>query len=122
MNLLSNQIALGFIIYIIFAIAICIPLGVFFIFTYLFLYTFLAIPIYKGSSIIKEYINENRFIDLYDPIENIIEKIKLYNTNEQIYNEIISYNIISNKYNNENYENRLTDFIDNKLSNIKNRL
>jgi hypothetical protein len=77
------------------------------------------IPLYKGSEKIKNYINENRFIDLNDPIENIIEKIKLYNTNEKIYNEIINYNIISKNYNNENYEDQLTTFIDNKLSNIK---
>jgi hypothetical protein len=89
------------------------------IFNCLFAYT---IPIYKGSKKIKNYIDENRFIDLYDPIETIIEKIRLYNTNEKIYNEIINYNIISKNYNNENYENELTVFIDNKLYNNKNIL
>lgn len=78
-----------------------------------------TIPLYKGSKKIKNYINENRFIDLNDNLENIIEKIKLYNTNEKIYNEIINYNIISKNYNNENYENQLTTFIDNKLLDIK---
>lgn len=79
-----------------------------------------TIPLYKGSKKIKNYINENRFINLYDPIETIIERIKLYNINEKIYNEIINYNIISKNYNDENYENQLTTFIDNKLLNIKN--
>lgn len=71
-----------------------------------------TIPIYKGSPIVNNYIEQNCFVSANDPllIENII-KIK---EDENMYNEFVNSNKISKKYNNENYKNIISDFIENK--------
>lgn len=78
-----------------------------------------SIPIYKGSPIIKNFINEESFIDLNDNIENNIKLITSLNNNESLYNNYINSNKISNLYDNEDYSNELFNFIENKLNNNK---
>lgn len=71
-----------------------------------------TIPIYKGSPIINNYINRESFIDA----NNLdIEYIKLLNSNENLYNEIIECEKISNNYDNENYHDELINIIEKKL-------
>jgi len=84
-----------------------------------------TIPIYKGSPIIDQYINEKSFINMSN-IKNIeefnesIQEIKNIASNEQLYNDYINMNKIKENYNNEDYQNQLYDFIENKL--VKNRI
>lgn len=78
-----------------------------------------AIPIYKGSPIIKNFINNKSFIDINsynDNIDNLISLIKLLNNDEDLYNEYINNNKISTLYDNEDYKNQLYNFIENKLN------
>ena len=78
-----------------------------------------CIPIYKGSPIISNYINNEAFISLNDNI-NIIEKIKQINNDEQLFNNIINKSKKSITYNNEDYKNKLINFINNNI--IKNKI
>ena len=75
-----------------------------------------SIPIYKGSPIIGNYINTDAFINLYNIDNNILERINLINNNEEIFNNIINLNKISSTYTDEDYENKLSIFIENKFS------
>ena len=81
-----------------------------------------TIPIYKGSNIIKNYINESSFIDINNnnDIENIIQLIKLLNNNEELYNNYINSQKISVCYDDEDYKNQLFIFIENKLESNRN--
>ena len=75
-----------------------------------------TIPIYKGSNIIKSFINESSFIDINNNnIENIIQLIKLLNNNEELYNNYINSQKISINYEDEDYKNQLFNFIESKL-------
>ena len=75
-----------------------------------------TIPIYKGSNIIKSFINESSFIDINNNnIEDIIELIKLLNNNEELYNNYINSQKISINYEDEDYKNHLFNFIETKL-------
>ncbi len=71
-----------------------------------------TIPIYKGSQIINNYINESSFLSADDP--SLIDKIINIKDNEDIYNNYINLEKISQEYNNENYKNIFSDFIKNK--------
>jgi len=73
-----------------------------------------TIPIYKGSNIIKKYINGTSFIDANNH-ENIIELIKLLNKDEELYNNFIDTYKISIHYDDEDYKNNLFTFIERKL-------
>ena len=73
-----------------------------------------TIPIYKGSPIIKNYINENSMIDLN--MNDIINKINLLNNNEILYNKIINSEKINYLYSCENYQERMINFIRKKLN------
>ena len=75
-----------------------------------------SIPIYKGSSIIKNYINDKSFIDInsYNNYE-LLKLISSLNNNEEYYNSYINTNKISNNYNDENYKNILYTYIEKKL-------
>ena len=73
-----------------------------------------TLPIYKGSPIIKNYINENCFIDGTN-INNLYDYIILLNNNEELYNTKIISDKISYSYNNENYNEELISFIESKL-------
>jgi hypothetical protein len=81
-----------------------------------------CIPIYKGSSIISNYINDDSFISLNNNDNNInfIEKIKQINNDEHLFNNIINKSKKSITYNNEDYENKLINFINNNI--IKNKI
>jgi hypothetical protein len=71
-----------------------------------------TIPIYKGSEKITNYINKNSFINGRD---NFIDKIIEIKDNEVLYNNYINSAKISDIYNNENYNQELSIFINNKL-------
>ena len=81
-----------------------------------------CIPIYKGSPIISNYINDDSFISLNNNDNNInfIEKIKQINNDEHLFNNIINKSKKSITYNNEDYENKLINFINNNI--IKNKI
>lgn len=70
-----------------------------------------TIPIYKGSEKISDYINQNSFIDARS---NFIEEVNKIKDDENLYNNYINSNKISDEYYNENYETELIKFIDNK--------
>jgi hypothetical protein len=72
-----------------------------------------TIPIYKGSEKINNYINKDCFID---GRSNFIEKIINVKDNEKLYNEYINSPKISVTYNNENYNQELSTFINNNLN------
>jgi hypothetical protein len=75
-----------------------------------------SIPIYKGSPIIKNYINDKSFIDInsYND-EELLELVLSLNNNEEFYNSYININKISDNYNDEDYNNILYNFIENQL-------
>jgi len=80
-----------------------------------------TIPIYKGSNIIKNYINGTSFIDTNNTNnENIIELVKLLNKDEELYNNFIDTNKISIHYDDEDYKNKLFTFIEKRLEYNKN--
>jgi len=72
-----------------------------------------TIPIYKGSEKINDYINNKSFIDARN--DNMIDLVIKLKDDENMYNEYINSNKISNNYNNENYNNEMITFIDSKL-------
>lgn len=74
-----------------------------------------AIPIYKGSPIVTNYFNSDAFISIQNTDDNLLERISLINNDETLYNNIINLDKISDTYNNEDYENRLVSFINQKL-------
>jgi len=85
-----------------------------------------TIPIYKGSPIIHEYINEKSFINMSstqnaEQFNHIIQTIKDLSCNEQLYNSCIHMNKMNENYNNENYKTQLSEFIKNKLLEKNNR-
>ena len=74
-----------------------------------------TIPIYKGSPIIEQYINEDAFVDARN-LHKCIDLINVLNTNETLYNNMLNASKISPLYNDENYEEKLVNFIKNKVS------
>jgi len=72
-----------------------------------------SISIYKGSPIIRNYINTNSFISLENVDNDIFEKIRNINTNPDLFNDIINNNKISHEYTDEDYDNKLVNFIEN---------
>lgn len=77
-----------------------------------------TIPIYKGSPIIENYINIDAFISLESRsigYNNICEKIRNINNSNELFNTIINQNKISSQYQNEDYENKLSNFIESKI-------
>ncbi len=78
-----------------------------------------TIPLYKGSKKIGDNINKNCFIDINDfSNDELLNKIKIINNDENIYNSYINNNKISDLYNDENYENEMIEFIKMKKNNI----
>lgn len=75
-----------------------------------------TIPIYKGSNIIDNYINEKSYLKS-DNIDILEKNIEYIINNQEEYNKLIYSNKISNNYDNENYEEILKIFIKNNLSN-----
>lgn len=65
-----------------------------------------TVPIYYGSPIISEYINNNAYLDA-----NNIKQIEELNSDEEKYNRIINEEKISKTYNDENYLDQLNEFI-----------
>ena len=74
-----------------------------------------TIPLYKGSSIIKNYLNELSFIDLNNE-DKSFKTIEMLNNNEEYYNKIIETYKISSTYDDENYKEELYKFIENRLN------
>jgi hypothetical protein len=72
-----------------------------------------AIPIYKGSPIVENYINTDAFISLENVGNNIFEKIRNINDSSVLFNDIINKNKISHEYSDEDYHNKLVNFIEN---------
>lgn len=72
-----------------------------------------TIPIYWGSELILNYFNDKSFILYEENNKNWIDKLKLLNENETIYNEYINANKISDNYDDENYKERLMTKINN---------
>lgn len=60
-----------------------------------------TLPIYKGSDMITSYINKNSFIDVRN--SNFVNEITNIINNENLYNNYINCNKISEDYNDENY-------------------
>lgn len=80
-----------------------------------------SIPIYKGSPIIEKFINKDSFIDFRENnLNNSIELIKNILNSEDLYNTYINSEKISYLYNDENYKDKLYNFIENKLKNNNN--
>ena len=71
-----------------------------------------TIPIYFGAKNINDYIDNNTFINMNDNTQSI-NKIELLMNDEQKYNNIIKLNKISKDYNDENYKEKLINFINN---------
>ncbi len=74
-----------------------------------------SIPIYKGSPIIRNYINTDAFISLENVGNDIFEKIRNINNSSELFNDIINKNKISKQYTNEDYKNKLSNFIESKI-------
>ena len=72
-----------------------------------------TIPIYYGSNKINYYFNENTFINVnLNNLENMRERIlTTIMLDQEKYNNYISQNIINTNYNDENYKERLNNFI-----------
>ena len=71
-----------------------------------------TIPIYYGSNKITDYFNKDLFINI--KLDRLIEAKKTILTtmiNEEKYNEYISQNIINPTYDDENYKEKLNNFI-----------
>ena len=82
-----------------------------------------SIPIYKGSPIIEKFINKDSFIDFRkNNLNNSIELIKNILNNEDLYNTYINSEKINYLYNDENYKDKLYNFIENKLKNNNNMI
>lgn len=72
-----------------------------------------TIPIYKGSPVIKNYINGQCFIDgRQDNCLAIVDRIK---DDELAYNSYVNSEKISNYYKDEEYQEELVRFIEHKL-------
>ena len=73
-----------------------------------------TIPIYYGSNKINYYFNDNTFINInLNELEKT--KVRILTTmmfDNEKYDNYISQNIINTKYDNENYKERLNNFID----------
>ena len=74
-----------------------------------------TIPIYYGSNKITSYFNANTFINININLNQLEEtKYEILSAlmlNEEKYNNYISQNIINTNYNDENYKERLNNFI-----------
>lgn len=70
-----------------------------------------TIPIYFGSKKINNYFNSNTFVNMNEyEIDNNINLIKSINTKE-IFESYINSNIINDLYSNENYKEKINNFI-----------
>jgi hypothetical protein len=71
-----------------------------------------TIPIYYGSDKIENFFNKDTFINANNngsiDLNNLIRNIK---DNETLYNKYFESNIINENYNDENYKDRLNNFI-----------
>ena len=74
-----------------------------------------TIPLYKGSPIINEYINNLSFIDLNNE-DRSMKTIEILNNNELYYHKILETTKISVTYDDENYQEELYKFIEKKLN------
>ncbi len=75
-----------------------------------------TIPIYKGSNIISNYINNNRIININNIDDNLLlQRIKHINKTLGVYNSIINSDVISELYDNEEYKNKYVEFITRNL-------
>jgi hypothetical protein len=72
-----------------------------------------TLPIYKGAPNVKEYFNEGSFIDARN--ETCIELIKTLNNDAELYNTYIQSEKISKLYDNENYNDKMVKFIEDRL-------
>ena len=76
-----------------------------------------TIPIYNGSDKIEYYFNKNSFINTNDcSREELIKKVYVLNNNENLYNKIIDFPKINNKYDDENYKEVLQEFISKRIN------
>jgi hypothetical protein len=73
-----------------------------------------TIPIYWGSSKISKYFNENSYIEYNEQNNDWFNKINKLNNNENNYNEYINSKKISDHYNDENYNDKFINYIQNK--------
>ncbi len=78
-----------------------------------------TIPIYYGSNKITDYFNKDLFINIkLDQLEETKQDIIKIINNEEKYNQYISENILNPTYDDENYKEKLNNFIQTiKLSN-----
>ena len=71
-----------------------------------------TIPIYYGSNKITDYFNRNSFINIkLDQLTEAKKSILTTMINEEKYNEYILQNIINPTYDDENYKEKLNNFI-----------
>ena len=76
-----------------------------------------TIPLYKGAPNVLDYFNKESFIDLQSKNTNeILSIVSLLNNNEDLYNNMINYPKINNNFDNKNFQDELTKFIENKLN------
>lgn len=74
-----------------------------------------AIPIYNGSPKIGEYINPESFIWVKNPersLESMKERLMRLSRSEEEYNRVLGMNKIADGYTDEEYGNKLKQFID----------
>ena len=78
-----------------------------------------SIPIYFGAPDVINFFNKQTFINVENPnnLEKYRKTINLLNTNKELYNYIISINKINNSFDDENYINRMKEFIDKIFNN-----
>lgn len=77
-----------------------------------------TIPIYYGTKTVNNFINRDSiiYIENVDDLENVKKEILELKNNKEKYNEKLNKSKINPDYNNENYKERLINFINKKLN------
>lgn len=80
-----------------------------------------VIPIYNGSPMVGEYINPESFIwvkDVEKGLEEVRERLVRLNSSEEEYNKMLEMNKIADRYTDEEYRDKLRQFIDTQSSRV----
>uniref|UniRef100_A0A6C0HQ30 Fucosyltransferase C-terminal domain-containing protein n=1 Tax=viral metagenome TaxID=1070528 RepID=A0A6C0HQ30_9ZZZZ len=78
-----------------------------------------TIPIYWGSLKCKNYFNENSFLHYNDNLEELLIQINNLNNNQDLYDKYINNNKISDNYDDQNYSEKMLNFIEDCTKNKK---
>jgi len=72
-----------------------------------------TLPIYKGAPNVLDYFEAGSFLDGRNP--NLLQQIQLLNNNEELYDRYIHAEKVSKRYNNEQYNEHMVNYIENRL-------